>query len=112
MIVDQLLAETVRRRAAYADLNDKFGFLTDKQLPVAQIKNRAAALVQSYATDLDCVDEFMMLRVMCGTGDQTHCDSVADMLKMLISKKLVNTFPNVHIALRIYLSIGWNKLCW
>lgn len=27
------------------------------------------------------------------------------MLQMLISKKLVNTFPNVHIALRIYLSI-------
>jgi uncharacterized protein (DUF2252 family) len=107
VIVDQLLAEMVRRRAAYADLNDKFGFLTDKQLPVAQIKNRAAALVQSYATDLesDFVDEFMMLRDMCGTSDQTHCDSVADMLQMLISKKLVNTFPNVHIALRIYLSI-------
>ena len=32
VIVDQLLAEMVRRRAAYADLNDKFGFLTDKQL--------------------------------------------------------------------------------
>ena len=34
-------------------------FLTDKQLPVAQIKNRAAALAQSYATDLesDFVDE-------------------------------------------------------
>lgn len=107
VIVDQLLAEMVRRRAAYADLNDKFGFLTDKQLPVAQIKNRAAALVQSYATDLesDFVDEFMMFRDMCGTSDQTHCDSVADMLQMLISKKLVNTFPNVHIALRIYLSI-------
>ena len=70
----------VRRQAAHADLNDKFGFLTDQQLPVAQIKNRAAALVQSYATDLesDFVDEFMMLRDMCGTGDQTHCDSVAE----------------------------------
>ena len=32
-------------------------------------------------------------------------DTVAGMLQMLVSKNLVNSFPNVYIALRIYLSI-------
>jgi hypothetical protein len=71
-------------------------------LSVSDIRTKARQLVEAYPSDMedDFVDEFVIFRKLCDGSD-----SVSDMLQLQVFKKLVNSFPNVHIALRIYLSI-------
>lgn len=104
VIIDKLIAEMDRRREAYAVLNDKFSFLTDEKLSVAEVKDRATSLVKLYPSDLeaDFVDEFLMFRSSCMCS---KAQTVTDMLQMLVAKNLYNTYPNVIIAFRMYLSI-------
>ena len=106
VIVDKLLAEIEKRRAAYTKLNDMFGFCTDKHLSVSEIRIKAKQLVKSYPDDLesDFVNEFVIFRNICNC-DAQELNADTDMLQMQVSKKLTNSFSNVNIALRIYQSI-------
>ena len=47
-------------------------------------------------------DEFLLFSELCGPEQSV---SVSTMLQFMIEEKLNNCFPNVNIALRIYLSI-------
>lgn len=104
VIIDKLIVEMDRRREAYAVLNDNFSFLTDEKLSTAEVRDRATNLVKLYPSDLeaDFVDEFLMFRSICICS---KAETVTDMLQMLVVKNLLNSFPNVTIAFRIYLSI-------
>jgi hypothetical protein len=104
VILDKLVTEMDHRRAAYTSVNELFGFLTDRSLPQEEIKAKASRLVEAYTSDLqpDFVDEFIVFYPMCDSDSEM---SVSKMLQFQIKRKLVNTFPNVNIALRMYLAI-------
>lgn len=102
VLLDKLTVEMRHRRAAYAGICNKFSFLTDTKLTTSEVTQKAHDLVDCYKEDLEraFVDEFRVFSTVCGSRN-----SVADMLQLQIDKKLVCSFPNVNIAMRIYLSI-------
>ena len=104
VILDKLLVEMERRKTAYNAVCRKFSFLTDRSLNSSQVRSSATNLVDAYKKDLDIefVDEFVLFSELCGTEKSV---SVSTMIQFMIEKKLNNCFPNVNIALRIYLSI-------
>lgn len=102
IILDVLCAEMTKRRAAYTMLYDTFSFLTDDTLTEDLIKVKAQALVKMYPSDLEenFVDEYLVFSSL-----YPKTTSITELLKLQIKDKLVSSFPNVNIALRIYLSI-------
>ena len=101
VIVDKLIIEMGKRKEAYARVNEKFSFLRDRKLTEVEIKAKAINLVQSYPSDLegDFVDEFLLFSQIY------HETTVCEMLQSQIRDKLINSFPNVNVSMRIYLAI-------
>ncbi|KFM62958.1 Zinc finger MYM-type protein 1, partial [Stegodyphus mimosarum] len=102
IVLDVLCAEMTKRRTAYTSLYDTFSFLTDNTLTEDIIKVKAQALVKMYPSDLEenFVDEYLIFSNL-----YPKTTSITDLIKLQIKDKLVSSFPNVNIALRIYLSI-------
>jgi hypothetical protein len=87
-------------------LNDQFSFLVDRPLSTEEIVLWANALVAAYPADLEEAfnDEFLLSLHL-----YAEKKTVEDFLKAQISYKLINSFPNVYIALRMYLAfLGMN----
>lgn len=106
-IMDCLIAELRKRLTAYSGLHKLFGFITEfASLSVDELRARASNLVTAYPADLEqsFVDEFKQFTFIIAT-DKDH--SVLHMNEILKSDGglLLATFPNVGIALRLYLTI-------
>ena len=91
-----------RRREAYSMLDDRFGFLVDKSMSRSELISKARSLVDTYSSDLEeyFIDEFLLFSNM-----YPERQTVNEMLKLQIQNGLIASFPNLHIALRIYLSL-------
>ena len=102
VLLDKLILQLNRRRGAYDDICKKFSFLTDTGLSTSEVILKAKRLVDCYSEDLEpgFVDEFCVFSTVCGPDK-----SVTEMLQFQMDRKLVSSFPNVNIAMRIYLSI-------
>ena len=84
-----------------------FGIITDfKSLPADELRARATNLVASYHADLEpsFVDEFVQFTFLVVTERDQSVVHMSEMLKA-DGGLLQATFPNVGIALRIYLTI-------
>lgn len=106
-IIDRLVAELRKRLTAYSNLHEVFGFITDfKSLPADELRARATNLVASYPADLEpsFVDEFVQFTFLVMTERDQSVVHMSEMLKA-DGGLLQATFPNVGIALRIYLTI-------
>lgn len=102
MIIDRLITEMGKRRAAYSTLHERFNFLLDRSLSTDETVSKAKALIEMYPSDLEeaFTDEFLLFSRMFADNK-----TVAEMIRAQIEDKLVTSFPNVNIAFRIYLSI-------
>jgi len=110
-ILDSLEAELRKRITSYKYLHDLFGFLTDFQsMSSLDLRRHAEMLVQCYNTDLEesFVDEFLQfVSIMEGEEDKT-ISHMSELLK--VDGGLFRaSFPNVEIAIRIYLTIPVNN---
>ena len=80
-------------------------------ITAAMIVRDATALQQHYENDLEenFPEEFehieFELNLKDDEGEPMENPSVKMLYKILIDKKLVSTFPNVEVAMRIYLSL-------
>ena len=112
VIIQNLLTELKKRADAYQKLNNLFGFLRNlASAPRDSIVNGAKKLVEVYPEDLEAnlEDELIQFSALL----QTDVASSIDLAKnreneyfLLLKKhKLESTFPNVEIALRIYLTM-------
>ena len=110
-ILDSLEAELKKRISSYKYLHDLFGFLTDfESMSSVDLRRHAEMLVESYNTDLEAsfVDEFIQfVSIMEGEQDK----SIRHMSELLkVDGGLFRaSFPNVEIAIRIYLTIPVNN---
>jgi hypothetical protein len=104
-IMDQLIVQMRLRREAYEKLYERFNFLVDRSLPSEEVRLRANALVEHYPDDLQhsFFDEFIVFSAMF--AESAEKTTVADMIRSLITEKLISSFPNVYVALRLYLAI-------
>lgn len=107
-IIDTLTSELERRTQVYHGINNRFGFFTKlSSLQDDQIENHCEALCDTYKSDLNRLD----LKLECvhlkhylqaaSIGDST---SILSIYSILISYELISSFPNVEIALRIFLT--------
>ena len=108
IIVDKLVTETEKRRSVYSDFNEKFSFLTDLKLNIIDKAKKAENLVDAYPSDLEAafVDEFVLFSQLGYIEVENSSISVTNILQHLIADNLVNSFPKVNIAFRLYLSIS------
>lgn len=107
-IIDRLVAELDRRYASYKIINQKFGFLNNIMLmPLSDLRRDACELQKLYSGDLeaDLVEELVQFRMLIGDNMQNQGTSAQTLLQFLRTRNLLTVFPNVGIALRLYLTL-------
>ena len=97
VIIDRLLSEIKKQKAAYTNVYERFGEI--RSLADSDIPSKCEELTRYYDTDIkpDFEKEF---RLFTKYGD---FETGAEMITFLHENKLITSFPNFHIALRIYL---------
>ncbi|KAE9522628.1 hypothetical protein AGLY_016991 [Aphis glycines] len=105
VILDKLKAELVRRGSSYKDLCVKFDFLTnicsfDEEI----ISEKTRALIEQYPNDIEesFSNECLHLRDhLFFKSDKKR--SAQELCQMFYTNELIDIFPNVTTALRMYL---------
>ena len=114
VIIDSLIASLSMRLGAYQGVASKFGFFRNLQsFSTEEITQKSSQLVKSYPSDLEngLLDERVyfseLLKTNRGKGED-DANKEAEELRMhrlLMDNNLESCFPNVEIALRIYLCL-------
>lgn len=108
-VIDQFVSSLDQRLQAYKLLAGKFDcFGCLSTLPPDQLRIAAKTLVDSYPNDLDnsFVDElchFAMFADIFKDDEPQNISTELFLYKLIIDKGVQDTFPNVAIALRMYL---------
>ncbi|XP_071744164.1 uncharacterized protein [Lepeophtheirus salmonis] len=103
--IDRLLDEMDRRYHSYTHVQHTFGFLNNiPSISTSDICSGAADLQRKYSGDLeeDFVDEIGQLREFNKGQNDT---SAMSLLNHIRGKRLESVFPNVDIALRLFLTL-------
>ena len=98
--------ELRKRLSAYTAVHRLFGFLTEfESLTPEDLRKHAAHLVEFYPEDLEpsFVDEFVQFTGILVADDDKTISHMSELLKTG-GGIMLSTFPNVAIALRIYLT--------
>ena len=106
-IIDSLLSGLTHRLEAYTEINSRFSVLFDMECGETELRARATALSQSYPADLDGTDfaeEILQFRSYV-RSDLKTCASPANLLQVVLKSGLQTTFPNVFVALRLFLTL-------
>ncbi|XDV19134.1 hypothetical protein PO909_024682, partial [Leuciscus waleckii] len=104
-IIDRLVAELDRRYHSYKGIQQTFGFLNEiTSIPLQDLRIGAANLQKKYAGDLeeDFVDEIGQFRQFLKEKEDT---SGRSLLQFIRARKLQSVFPNVDIALRLFMTL-------
>lgn len=105
VVMDRLLAELDRRFQSYNDLNSTFGFLNNiSTLSAEHLHKKAADLQKRYHTDLEnefCEEIIQFKEFIC----HDEPSSARELLLCIKKRKLQTIFPNVDVALRLYLTL-------
>ncbi|KAM4770907.1 zinc finger MYM-type protein 1-like [Rhinophrynus dorsalis] len=109
VILDELLVELRRRSEAYSALFDRFNFLEKiHTLDLPEISTSAANLLKSFNDDLedDLVEECIQLNGHLKGLVEPECKSISlsRLCRMFHEEDLIDIYPNVHIALRLFLT--------
>jgi hypothetical protein len=106
VIVNQLQTALRKRIDAYADVRKVFQVVTDfSKLNNDQIREMALRMAETYHTDLQSTtfpDEMIQI---VHFAKSRGCSSPADLASMIHHDDLYSTFPNVSIALRIFMCL-------
>ena len=97
-------SELQRRKEAYEKLNRKFGFLLTLPSNERETwRENEKYLQQYYNKDIeeDFVEEILHLNYILPSSTSEKLNAV-QMLQLFRGKRMDNTFPNVDIALKMY----------
>lgn len=103
-----MLAELTRRKEAYENIVKTFGFFeTLCDLSDDEILKTATDLYKNYESELDeCFpEECVHFKYFIQALKKEENFKISDMLQTIRQKRIVATFPNVDIALKIFLTI-------
>lgn len=105
-IIDRLDQELKKRLTAYMEIEKKFGFLNKlKIMNDNDIRNDSNNLQAEYSNDLDeCFGE-ECIEFKYFVENIENIVNVRDMLIFIREKHVITMFPNVEIALRIFLTL-------
>lgn len=109
VVIDRLCNELQKRLEKYTFLDGLFGFLLNLQnLNDDVIRENANQLKAVYKDDLsdefpeDCISFKSFIETI---GDKPNLKSAGDIFKYIHDNDLITTFPNVFLALKIFLVI-------
>ena len=108
-IIDTLVAEIRRRKFVYCTLQKKFHFLLNvHKWSIDDIKHAAHLLLKEYSSDL--ASDFpeivhFAFHLRSSSNLESKATKPQDMLSYLTESCLQDTFPNVSVILRIYLTL-------
>ena len=98
----------------YSEVNERFGFLCNStQMSQEGIKEACTKLTQLYSNDLstELSDEMVHFAVMIQECLVDTKVTETAMYNLLIERNIIDTFPNVEVILRIYLSLMISNCC-
>jgi len=107
--IDQFISSLEQRLKAYNNIYSLFGFLHKLELLASDETEAAAAkLVSVYKDDLDQTPgtelvQFSAFINHCLEEENNKTSRHHFLYKLLVDKKVVDTFPNVEIMLQMYL---------
>lgn len=105
LICDTLILELKRRMETYSNLNNRFRvFYEHESMNINDKRNAAVQLKSVYKYDLDDGFEDELVQFL-SLASEKQISGPCEMYKLIQTYNLVSTFPNVEIALRIYLSL-------
>ena len=117
-VLDTLLTQIKWRFEKTKEIVCNFSFLyrdTLKQASVADLKTYAEKLAQKYDKDLNTYDIKCEIESFKYQAPKLHSEfsscSPIEILQMLYDFNLIESYPNIHIALRIFLFCGRGKTC-
>lgn len=108
LIIDNLKSEIIRRSDGYKSCSKKFEFLfTLKTQEDKNILASATQLQQIYVEDLDeyFPQECVHLKKLLNSLSEIKIETPLELVQVLYENKLISSFPNVNICLRIFFSI-------
>ena len=113
VVINKLESELIFQLKAYQEVSDRFGFLKNvSPIPLDEIRCSAHQLITYYPEDLEdsVVDEFchfesfLESRNENSMANSNHNVSIGRQMFAFLSKNnLSDIFPNVYIALHLYL---------
>ena len=109
-ISDILIIQVRRRKSVYCILQQNFNFLLNLNTwAISDIENAASKLLKVYASDLDSNFPSEVVHFafhLCSSPDLGLKTNTAQARLLYLKKNcLIETFPNVAIILRIYLTL-------
>jgi hypothetical protein len=110
-IIDSLIRSISQRSEAYIKVNEKFAFLTHfNDMTTDELLMKSQQLVYEYTEDFDTSFPAEMLQFAhFAPSIVTVCEGkpacASDLLSAVLTAQVESTFPNVAIALRIFLTL-------
>lgn len=105
VIIDKLVSCLDHRADAYRDINNTFGILLNMESEdLLTVRKQADALCALYSSDLDQNFADEMIQFRCFMESEVD-KSPRNMLLVLLKHSLQSIFPNVFVALRIFLTL-------
>lgn len=111
VVIDHLLSALDQRLDAYQMVSSRFGFLGRlSTIPSNELSRHAMALVDAYPDDLDnsLADELSQFVFFANVFMEDDFDEISTELflyRLIHQRRVIDIFPNVEIALRIYLTL-------
>ena len=105
VILDQLSVALQERRVAYQSVYDRFKVIVNLcSLPDAEIRSEAEKLITAFPRDFSnvLIEEIVQFAAF---AKLRSCLTPSQQALLLHDEGLADTFPNVNVALRIYLSM-------
>lgn len=106
VIIDNLRNEMKKRGKVYLDVAGKFSFLNNFNLQESEYRNAISKLVDFYSEDVESFyAELIQFQsyVKSKLGEKRY--SHADLYEIIIRDELSSVFPNVEIAIHIFLTL-------
>nr|CAH7769133.1 unnamed protein product [Callosobruchus chinensis] len=112
--IDTIISELKWRFEKLRDIQNSFGFLTLKHITaysVEELKKHAADLSIKYSADINATEfwseiETLKSQVEATTlFDKCECQSSMGLLKAIVELDLKEMFPNVVVAIKIFLTM-------
>ncbi|XP_037797211.1 uncharacterized protein LOC119592460 [Penaeus monodon] len=108
-VIDQFITSIDQRLQAYKDISSKFSFFNHlKELSSDDLQAAAEQLLKSYPDDLDktLADELVQFVAFVNIFADEEPGNISTehfLHRLIMDKGVQDTFPNIEIALRIYL---------
>lgn len=107
-IIDHLIAELNRRNVIYDEVFRVFNVLHKfRDLSAEETRSGATLLCEAYPLDIstDVVEEILLFKEYASVADRAQLN-INNMCAWIRGNNLVEIFPNLDIALRIYKTMG------